>query len=125
MRRFRTIAALFALLATLSSSLAATPCGATAPSNSGSEDAGSHAGHAGHGASRDGMGHHGGPDTPPVGAGMDCGALMACGNGLRGMAVAALSAAVPSQLDGAPSVAVVEPSSADRTQDPPPPRRDT
>ena len=127
MPRFRTIGALLALLATLSSGLAATPCGSPERSNDGEEDGAGHAEHAGHGATHGGADHHAGdPDTAPVGeAGVDCGALMTCGTGLRGMVVASLQALVPSRLDGAPLIAVGEPSSADRTQDPPPPRQDT
>ena len=126
MRRLRTIGALLALLATLSASLTAAPCAPAEPSDGGSDEAAGHVGHARGATSHEGMDHHGGDsDTHPFDeAGLGCGALMTCGAGLRGMAAAAVQAAVPSRLDGAPPAAVADPSSADRTQDPPPPRLD-
>ena len=126
MRRLRTIAARLALLATVSSSLSAAPCGPTGQAEDLPSDAADHAGHSGRGA-HDRMDHHGGDIGGPGDGdtGVDCGALMSCGVGLRGMVVAAVQTGVPSRLDGAPIAAVAAPSSADRTQDPPPPRRDT
>jgi hypothetical protein len=130
MRRFRTTAALLALLATLPWSLTVVPCEATPPSEGTHAEHGQGSPHSGHdhGQSRaanhagsHGAGHE--PDTHPTGdKGQACGALMACGAGLRGMAVAMAHPVVPPRPEIALRVGQGEPSSADLTQDPPPPR---
>jgi len=122
MRRFRTTVALFALLAAVPWSLTGAPCDGTP---SGGEPHAEHAEHK-HAPSHSGTDHGAGhePDThPPGDMGQECGALMACGAGLRGVAVAVAHPVVPPRPEILRRVGQSEPSSADLTQDPPPPRQ--
>jgi hypothetical protein len=119
MRRFLAVLALFA---TTWSNAAAFPCGSPTRSVGDAHPDNAHA-HAGHGAD------HGAPTHPEPtdGAGNgdrspECGVLMACGALSRGPAATGSDPIVSPRLDAAPLAAVTEPSAADLTQDPPPPR---
>jgi hypothetical protein len=133
MRRLRRPGALLALLVTAWSSSTVLPCGAPSfdtPAPTG------HAAHVGAGMGREGgheAHHHGGSGRPDEAgqdgsrggdAGQSCGFLMACGAGLRGVDMEPLQAAAPPRLDDAPFASVRMPSSADLSQDTPPPRCD-
>jgi hypothetical protein len=121
MRRFRTTAALFALLATMPWSLTAAECHEMPKTAGETRAAGGH--HTDHAGAAHDVG--GEPDAPPAGdTGRECDAIMACGAGLRGVAVAAVHPVVSPRPEVAWRVGLSEPSSADRTQDPPPPRQD-
>jgi hypothetical protein len=121
MRRLRTTAALLALLAMVPWSLTAVPCDGTMPPGGETPEHAEHSHHSGNTAADHATGHE--PNTHPTG-GMDpeCGALMACGAGLRGAAVAVAHPVVPPHPEIAWRGGQDEPSSADLAQDPPPPR---
>jgi hypothetical protein len=122
----RRLLAVLALVVTTWSNLAAFPCGSPTRAVADAHPADVHP-HTGHGADH-GPGH-GAPTTQQgtQGAGSDlspeCGILMACGALSRGPTATGTQAIVPPRHEDAPHAALHEPSAADLTQEPPPPRR--
>jgi hypothetical protein len=132
MRKLRSTAALIALFVTAWSNLTAFQCGVVPPTGQGDAHAeGAHGSHHaapgtaqdGHQAHRHGATTGGDEGSPAEHAGQECAILMSCGTLARARSVTFVQAILPPPVDHAPFASIAKPSAADRTQEPPPPRR--
>jgi hypothetical protein len=111
--------ALLALLVTTWSNGIAFPCWASPPAESVAAEAPMHAHH----ASETGGTSEETDATDSRDAAPECGILMPCGAAVNTPAGSVTQRPLTLRLDDAPIAFLGEPSTADLTQDPPPPRR--
>lgn len=133
MRSLRSTTALLALLVTVWSNLAALPCSTPPVAEGEAHEHGAHHGSQGTAEGQGGHHHHGNPGTTAGGGGEDessaghdgqeCAVLMSCGAVHRARSTELVHAILAPPVAVGPFAPLVEPSAADRAQDPPPPRR--